>query len=67
VFHAGEEVARHPERRGRRERSLDPAHLAGLVARLPGREPVAPAAATPPAERLLRPLAEYERVAGGGW
>ena len=44
VFHAGEEVARHPERHGRRERSLDPAHLAGIVARLPGREPAAPAA-----------------------
>ena len=67
VFHAGEEVARHPERRGRRERSLDPAHLAGVVARLPGREPAAPAVAPPPADRLLRPLAEYERVAGGGW
>jgi hypothetical protein len=67
VFHAGEEVARHAERRGRRERSLDPAHLAGIVARLPGRGPMAPAVAPPPAERLLRPLAEYERVAGGGW
>jgi transposase len=67
VFHAGEEVARHPERRGRRERSLDPAHLAGIVARPPGRAPVPPAAASPAEERLLRPLAEYERVAGGGW
>jgi hypothetical protein len=69
VFHAGEEVARHPERRGRRERSLDPAHLAGIVARLPGREPAlaASAVAAPPAERPLRPLAEYGRVAGGGW
>jgi hypothetical protein len=67
VFHAGEGVARHPERRGRRERSLDPAHLAGIVARLPGREATPPAAAPAPEGQLLRPLAEYERVVGGGW
>jgi transposase len=67
VFHAGVEVARHAERRGRRERAVDPSHLAGILARLPGREPLPPAAPSPSAERLLRPLAEYERVAGGGW
>jgi hypothetical protein len=66
VFHAGQEVARHAERRGRRERVLDPAPLAGIVARLPDRRPVLPAPAAPP-EALIRPLTEYERVAGGGW
>jgi transposase len=66
VFHAGQEVARHAERRGRRERVLDPAHLAGIVARLPDRRPVLPAPAAA-SEALIRPLTEYEQVAGGGW
>lgn len=63
VCHAGCEVARHPVRRGRRERSIDPAHLAGIVVAGNPR-PVPPA---PEAGELLRPLAEYEGVAGGGW
>ena len=65
VHHAGVEVARHGERRGRRERAVDRAHLRGIVvatASRQGRErPV------PPGADLLRPLAEYERAAGGAW
>jgi len=67
ISHAGAEVARHAERHGRRERAADGAHLHGIVARrrdaadLPARGPAAPGM------ELLRPLAEYERVAGGGW
>jgi transposase len=64
ILHAGCEVARHPARRGRRERSIDPAHLAGIVVRSGTPQPVPPA---PEACALLRPLAEYEGVAGGGW
>ena len=64
IFHAGMEVARHDERRGRRERVLDPAHLVGVIAH--DRDSPVRAA---PAEvgELLRPLAEYEQIAGGGW
>lgn len=64
VRHAGEVVADHPLCNGRRQRITDRAHLAGLV----GADPIqarAPVAVPPPA--LLRPLAEYEAVAGGGW
>jgi transposase len=59
VTHAGAEVACHAERRGRRERVTEAGHLADLLAR-----PPVPAAAAP---ELLRPLAEYERLLGGGW
>ena len=64
VRHAGKIVADHPLCEGRRQWTTDPAHLAGLVGAGPTRE--APASsASPPA--LLRPLAEYEAVAGGRW
>ena len=65
TFHAGMQVARHDERRGRRERVVDPAHLVGVIAN--DRDaPVTPVAVTEVGE-LLRPLAEYEQIAGGGW
>jgi hypothetical protein len=60
VHHAGAEVARHGERRGRRERAVDRAHLRGIVVDGTGQVP-------PPGADLLRPLAEYERAAGGAW
>ena len=59
VFQAGAEVARHAERRGRRERVIDADHRVGLLS-------VSQPPAPPPAE-LLRPLSEYEQVIGGGW
>jgi transposase len=59
------EVACHGELSGRRLRSLDPAHLEGVVDRRPA-EAVA-AAAPPPAPALLRPLSEYQEIAGGAW
>lgn len=64
VRHAGEIVADHPLCEGRRQWTTDRAHLAGLVGAGPTRE--APASSAPP-PALLRPLAEYEAVAGGGW
>jgi transposase len=64
ILHAGVEVARHAERRGRRERTIDAAHLVGIVANDRGR---ASAPATVGHGELLRPLAEYERAVGGGW
>lgn len=65
VLYAGTEVARHHERRGRRERAIVAGHLSGIatgrIERLP-----APPVSTVGAE-LLRPLMEYERAIGGGW
>lgn len=64
VRHAGAVVADHALCEGRRQWITDRSHLAGLVGTGPFRE--TPAAQSPPSA-LLRPLAEYEAVAGGGW
>jgi hypothetical protein len=66
VSHAGQEVAAHAETTGRRQRIVDPTHFDGVagVARPVG---AAMPASTAPQPALLRPLAEYERVAGEGW
>jgi hypothetical protein len=65
IRHAGQEVAAHAETTGRRQRIFDPAHFHGVAG---AARPVTPAAASAPlAPALLRPLAEYEQVAGGGW
>jgi transposase len=72
IQHAGAEVARHDERHGRRERAVDRAHLHGIVAQRqvlednPGSLPAVPDAPIAHSD-LLRPLAEYEQAAGGGW
>lgn len=71
IHHAGAEVACHDKRLGRRERAVDLAHLQGIVPRQQdllgdantGVIPVL----VPPGVELLRPLAEYEQVTGGGW
>ena len=72
VLHAGREVAVHAELKGRHGRSMQDVHLAG-VAGADGR-PVrvarpedGGAVAAVPAPALLRSLAEYEAVAGGGF
>jgi transposase len=69
VLHAGAEVARHTQRLGRRERAVMAVHLRGLVT---GAGPADTASTVPPQPvplpgELLRPLVEYEAVAGGGW
>jgi transposase len=70
VLHADREVAAHDERAGRRERALDPAHFEGVagfrsaVVRGPAPGTVG---APPSGPELLRPLAEYDAAAGGGW
>jgi transposase len=65
IHHAGAEVAVHAETAGRRQRVLDPRHFHGVAGTA---SPASAAvAAAPPEPALLRPLAEYERVAGGGW
>lgn len=58
VHYAGQEVARHAELSGQRGRRIERAHLMGGT-------PPAPTPAS--ADALLRPLAEYEALVGGGW
>lgn len=64
VRHAGEVVADHPMCDGRRQRVIDRAHLAGLVGTGSFRAATSPPMPSP---ALLRPLAEYEALVGGGW
>lgn len=72
VTHVGVEVACHRRSGGRRGRIIDHAHFAG-VAGATGRvirrsEPVAAHSENLiPEATLLRPLTEYEAVAGGAW
>ena len=67
VAHAGQEVAVHAETTGRRQRIVDPTHFHGVAGVARPIAAVMPAASTPPQPALLRPLAEYEQAAGGGW
>lgn len=72
IHHAGAEVACHDKRSGRHERVVDRAHLHGIVSRLAERAgdteiDEAPPLLAPRGIELLRPLAEYEQVTGGGW
>jgi len=70
VSHGAAEVAVHARREGRCQRIVDPAHFRGVAGfGGPVRQvPAAAAVATVPAEpALLRPLAEYEHLVGGGW
>jgi hypothetical protein len=65
VSHAGQEIAVHAVTTGRRQRIVDAAHFHGVAGT--ARPAAAPALAAEPAPELLRPLAEYEQIAGGGW
>ncbi len=69
ILRGGTPVARHVGASGRRQRVIDPAHLAGVVGMPGGTSGTKPTAGAvfPTAPALLRPLAEYEAVAGGGW
>jgi transposase len=65
IRHGGTEVAVHAETVGRRQRILDPAHFHGVAGIARPVSDAEPAARMP--SELVRPLAEYERVVGGGW
>ncbi|MBM6584463.1 IS21 family transposase [Microvirga sp. BT689] len=65
VRHAGEVVADHALCRGRRQRIVERAHLAGVVGAAGPVRSAPTGIVVPPA--LLRPLAEYEALVGGGW
>jgi transposase len=67
IRHADQEVATHAETSGRRQRIVDPSHFHGVAGAARPVSAVMPAATVAPQPALLRPLAEYERAAGGGW
>jgi transposase len=69
IHHAGQLVADHAETDGRHRRVVDPAHFAGVAGHgKPVLHLVAPPDQEPiPEPELLRPLTEYERLAGGRW
>jgi transposase len=69
IVHAGGEVALHAERAGlRRQRISDPTHFAGVAgSRAPVRREAEIREPEPIDATLLRPLAEYEQLAGGSW
>jgi transposase len=64
IHHGAHEVAKHEVASGRRQRVVDSAHYAGIAARS-RIEPSAPA--NEPVPDLLRSLAEYEALIGGGF
>jgi transposase len=68
--HGTKEVAVHKLAEGRRQRIIDPAHLAGLAG-AGGRAAPPPSGTAcpppPPQAELLRSLAVYEALAGGGF
>ena len=67
IVHAGQEVAVHVRLAGQRRASIHREHLIGIVGTEPRPQPSAinVSATTPP--ELLRPLHEYEAIAGGAW
>ena len=67
IVHRGTEMAMHAETTGRRQRILDPAHFHGVAGVARPVCAVQLAAVALPEPALLRPLAEYEQVVGGGW
>lgn len=68
IFHGGKLVAEHAEASGRHRRLTDPAHFVGVSgANGPVRRHVIPEAVGVSPPELLRPLLEYEQLAGGRW
>ncbi|WP_051248750.1 IS21 family transposase [Inquilinus limosus] len=67
IRHGGQEVAVHPECAGRHQRLIEPAHFNGMSPVLSLLRFTAPPHEAPQPAALLRPLAEYEQLVGGGW
>jgi hypothetical protein len=69
VRHGASEVAVHALHDGRRQRIVDPVDLAGVAGFGDWimRVTVDPPEDAPPVPELLRPLAEYEALAEGGF
>jgi hypothetical protein len=64
ISHDGQAIAVHAETTGRKQRVVDRAHFHGVAGTA---RPVASGSAVEVEPALLRPLAEYEQIAGGGW
>ena len=67
ILHAGQEVAVHDHLTGQRRSSIQRQHLIGIVGSDPRPQPVLPELSIATPGELLRSLAEYETVTGGGW
>jgi len=68
IRHGGLEVAAHRQAEGRRRRIVDGAHLAGVAASAGGLVRAADRRAVEePPPSLLRPLADYQALIGGGF
>lgn len=67
IVHAGKEVAEHVRLSGQRRASIQREHLLGIVGTEPRPQPSAVDLPPTSSAELLRPLAEYEAVTGGGW
>lgn len=67
IHHGGREVGVHAELKGRHGRAVDDAHLAGLVGTRERPVHSLPSRSSSPPAALLRPLAEYEAIAGGSF
>lgn len=68
IFHAGQLVAEHAEAAGRHRRLIDPAHFIGVSGVVgPVQRPTMDEEPISPLPELLRPLVEYEQLAGGRW
>jgi transposase len=73
IHHGEQELAVHARSAGRRQRSIQRAHLAGIVGAWSARAvpcalaPEAAAPPPPPTGALQRPLSDYEALLGGGW
>lgn len=68
IRHGAREVAVHGQAQGRRQRIIDRAHLEGVAGRdgaVRRRDSKGPLIDLSPPPALLRPLCEYEAVAGG--
>ena len=65
VLHGGREVAVHAELKGRRERVVNDAHLAGVAGTKQRPICLIEVPASEAAPTLLRPLTEYGAVVGG--
>ncbi len=72
IYHGEQALAEHPQSAGQRQRSIQHAHLEGIVgawSQRPEHPRPSPEASPlpPPPSELLRPLSHYETIVGGGW
>lgn len=69
IFYGSEELASHAVCLGRRQRSINPNHMEGIIGAnwLIREETQSEASKKVEQAEFLRPLSDYEAIAGGGW